>query len=168
MHRIRSAAPRSLLLLLLGVVLTPGCGDYSQSYRSPTAPVVVATPTPVPIWRGDETLLSVSGPCAPVTVVWTRTNIEWSVDIRGKDFKLIKDPINDGIVYTGTLEGDAFSAVYHQPQYANQPCWFRESSIKGSFSSDRRAFDAEEVGIFGAPGSEETRFVSRSHVTAIP
>ena len=168
MNRIRFAAPRSLLLLLLGVVLTPGCGDHSQSYRSPTAPTLVSTPAPALIWLGDETLLSASGPCAPVTVDPTITNIEWSVDIRGKDFKLIKEPGDNLIVYTGMLEGDAFSAVYHAPGYKKQPCSFRESSIKGSFSSDRRAFDAEEVGVFGALGSEETRFVSRSHVTAIP
>jgi hypothetical protein len=165
MNRIHFAAPWSVLLL--GVALNLGCGDRSQSYRSPTAPILVATPAPVLIWRGGQTSLYVSGPCAGQTVGWTRMDIEWSVDIHGDDFKLIEDPINDYIVYTGTLEGDAFSAAYHQPEYA-QPCQFRESSIKGSFSADRRAFDAEEVWIFGAPGSEETRVVSRWHVTTIP
>jgi|SRR5262245_17404484 len=146
-------------------IMLCACSNADSVTGPLTASPAPTTPVPAPIWRGEQTKLSESGPCSSHTA-WTRAGILWSVDIQGNDFKLVEDPIEDGIVYTGTLEADAFSAAYQQPQYANQPCQFRESSIKGSFSSDRRGFDAEEVWIFGAPGSEETRVLTRWRVTA--
>ena len=167
MNRIRSAVRRSLLLLLLGVVLTPGCGDY----RSPTAPVVVPTPGVAPTpsnpndltanYAGDAIVVSsvgVGGCGWGLSVGETRTGVLWSVQHTADSISFYEDMDNwptDGIPFEGPLAGHEFSGSYYQgDDYLSWVCQFKGASIRGTFSEDFTSFEATETLVWGPPDNE--------------
>ena len=63
----------------------------------------------------------------------------------------------DDVPYSGKLEGTEFTAAYKTGfDLTHAPCPFREASLSGHFNEDFTAFDAVEVVVWGAPGSETT------------
>jgi hypothetical protein len=136
----------------------------------PTAPSPVPAPSPIPSaprsslanWRGDATVLSVTGAgraCGwGTTAGETRRDVEWRITIHGSSILLEEDMPNwpsDHNPFSGTLNGRQFTAVYDTgPDYLKWVCQFKGGTLSGTFSEDFTSFEAHEALIWGPPGNE--------------
>ena len=124
--------------------------------RPPPSPyrVIVAN------WRGDATIVSVSGNAGcgwGLTVGETRQGVAWYVATDRASFVMYEDVPNyptDGLAYTGPLTGAQFDAM--STDGGGGVCRFRGSTIHGTFSADFTTFEADETLVWGPP-SNETR-----------
>src|SRR5262245_29734360 len=129
---------------------------------SPLVPTMIAPSPSLPgpglaNWTADATVMSKlgTGGCG-----WGRTpgetvsGVFWRETIDGTSVRLEEDMSNwptDHVPFDGLLKGQEFTATYEQ-----QPdgvCMFRGGMLTGRFAADFSTFDAEEVLLWGVPGS---------------
>ena len=153
-------------LVLLSLV---ACGSDSLSIAGPNDGASLATNPSTPTsgstvlnanWIGDATVVAVSdsGGCGwGRTMGETRDGVLWRVIISGLTVSLEEDMANwptDHIPFSGTLDGQQFTA-----QYTQQPagrCLFAGGTLSGTFSDDFSTFTANEVLHWGEGTSQTT------------
>jgi hypothetical protein len=156
---------RSSLMVFWAAVLTVSCGGKDQIATSPSSlPAISPTrpPTVEPLanFTSDAIVVSAAGDgdCRwNISPGATRSHILWRITIDGSSISLDEDLRNwptDDVPYTGTLNGQQFTASYQTGASSNYPCQFRGGTLSGHFGPDFSTFEAEETLAWGAPGKE--------------